>query len=78
MTSLLQVVNSLDASWLSRLFINTLETICFIKLEQVCKYQVAPNLILTVDFMQLDDKIDWFLFRSFISEIMQKLWRHVR
>ena len=39
-------------------FYHTLETISFIKLEQVCKYQVAPNLILTVDFMQLDDKID--------------------
>ena len=36
-TSLLQVVNRLDASWLSRLFIRILDASCFNNLHQVLK-----------------------------------------
>ena len=48
MTSLLQVVNRLDASSLSRCFIHKLDTAsCFNNLQQVCKYQVASSMIST-------------------------------
>ena len=40
-TSLLQVVNMLDVSWLSRLFIHKLDASCFNNLHQVCKYLSA-------------------------------------
>ena len=40
-TSLLQVVNRLDASWLSRLFICKLDVSCFNSLQKVHKYQVT-------------------------------------
>ena len=45
-TSLLQVVNSLDASWLSRLSIYKLDVSCFNNLQQVCKYQVTTSKFL--------------------------------
>ena len=52
--SLLQVVNRLDASWFSRLFIQKFDASCFNNLKQVCKYQLATSLIFT-DLLQLDE-----------------------
>ena len=51
-TSLLQVVNRLDASRLSRLFTQKLDASCFNNLQRVSKYEVASSLIFT-DSMQL-------------------------
>ena len=53
-TSLLQVVNRLDASCLSRLFIHKLDASCFNNLQQVCKYKRATNQIFT-DLLQFDE-----------------------
>ena len=53
-TGMLQVVNRLVASWLSKLVIHRLAASCFNKLLQVCKWQVATSLILT-SLLQLDE-----------------------
>ena len=50
--SLLQVVNRLDASLLSRFLIHKLH--CFNNLQQVCKHQVASSLFF-IDMTYLDE-----------------------
>ena len=52
--SLLQVVNRLDASWLSRLFIHKLNASCFNNLQQAWKYQISSSLTFT-NLIQLDE-----------------------
>ena len=65
-TSLLQVVNRLDASWLSRLFIHKFDASCFNNLQQVCKNinlqqvwfsQICCNLMNSTDLLQLVDNL---------------------
>ena len=51
-TSLLQVVDRLDASFIFKILFHKLDPSCFNNLRQVCKYQVASSLIST-NLMQL-------------------------
>ena len=65
-TGLLQVVNRLAASWLSRLFIHQLDASCFvnlqqvqasIRLQQVWFSQTWCNLIMSTDLLQFVDNL---------------------
>ena len=67
-TSLLQVVNMLDASCIVMTFIHQLDASIF--LQQSCKYQVSASLIFT-DFIQLDDKLASDLKNK---QIVSSLW----
>ena len=76
-TSLLQVVNRLDASWFSRLFIHKLDTSCFEDSHQACKYQVASSLTFT-DLIQLGEanRLDaawWLALCNFQGKIQNFL-----
>ena len=75
-TSLRQVINRLDASLLSRLFIHNIHTSCFDNLQQV-----ASNLIST-DLMQFDevnrlDAMDRLPYRQkFLNDRNSKICYH--
>ena len=75
-TSLLQVVNRLAASWLSRLFIHKLVGNRFNNVQQVCKYHVCNksdfhNVMKSTDLLQLVDNLEQ---TGIINNLRQSFW----